>query len=235
MDINEKGLGGRVVPVALAASVADPEDVTSDGTYFYVIGSQSRGGGRNADGLIRFRFDPVAKKTSQLERVVGLEAWLFEKVGELRRLSRGRSGPLNIEGMTWDRARQRLILGLRSPQSGGRALFVALRIGDASRPLSAANLTAESQLLSVDLGGLAVRGLGYDTATNRILIIGGGSTDEGKGPFRLFEWDGASGSQARDLGPLRSEEKPEGIARIALGGVMKTLIVFDLGGYQVIN
>jgi hypothetical protein len=235
MELDAKGVGRPVVPVAMAASVADPEDITTDGTYIYVVGSQSRGGGRKADGLVRFRFDPVAKTIRQVERVVGLEALLFERVPELRRLSRGRSSPLNIEGMTWDRARQRLLFGLRSPLAGHRALFVAARVGDVSRPLSASNLVVDEQLISLDLGGMAVRGLGYDPATNRILIIGGGSTDEGKGPFSLFDWDGAPDSRTRNLGPLRSDEKPEGVTKVDVGGSMKTLVVFDLGGYQVLK
>jgi hypothetical protein len=234
MEIGPTGLGSRVIPVPMAANVADPEDIATDGTHFYVVGSQSRGGGRHADGLVRFRFDPVAKKTSQVERVVGFEAWLFERIPELRQLSRGRTGPLNIEGLTWDRGRERLLLGLRSPVSDGRALLIALRIGDAARPLSASNLIADGQLIALDLGGLAIRGLGYDPDVDRVLVIGGGTTDEGKGPFRLFEWDGRSSSQPMDRGPLRSEEKPEGVTRIKLAGATKTLLVFDLGGYQVL-
>jgi hypothetical protein len=167
--------------------------------------------------------------------VTGLETILFEAIPELRRLSRGESGPLNIEGLTWDRARRRLLLGLRSPLSNGRAVVVAARPGDASRPLSAANFVVESELIQLDLGGSAIRGLGYDAASNRVLIIGGGSTDEGRGTFRLFDWDGGAKSAVRELGPLRDAEKPEGVTRVSIGGRARTLIVFDLGGYSLVN
>jgi hypothetical protein len=234
MELDDRGVGRPVVPVPIGATIVDPEDITTDGTYIYVIGSQSRGG-RNIDGLVRFQFDPASRRVTRTERVTGLETLLFAAVPDLRRLSRGRSGPLNIEGMTWDGARQRLLIGLRSPLVNGRAVVIAARVGDASRPLSAANFVIESEIVQLDLGGSAIRGLGYDAASSRVLIIGGGSTDVGRGTFKLFDWDGSAKSPVRALADLRDVEKPEGVTRITVGGRARTLIVFDLGGYSFVN
>jgi hypothetical protein len=89
--------------------------------------------------------------------------------------------------------------------------------------------------IALDLGGLAIRGMAYDAAARQVLVIGGGTTAVGGGAFRLFEWNGSIDSTPRDRGPLRSPEKPEGITRVQAGGRARTLVVFDLGGYQWID
>lgn len=228
-DASGVGSAPRVVP--LGARVEDPEDITTDGEFFYVVGSQSRGA-RRADDLVRFRFDAPTERVSDVERVNGLDALLDDRVTDLRRLSRGAGGALNIEGLVWDSRNGRLLLGLRSPQVNGQALLIAVRLTDMSRPLTAGNLSVERDLIRLDLGGLAVRGLGYDAQTSRVLIIAGGHTIEPAGTFRLFEWDGAPASKPVERARLRGVEKPEGVTRAVVGGRMRTLVVFDLGGYQ---
>jgi hypothetical protein len=51
------------VRVPLGADVTDLEGITSDGTNFYVVGSQSKKTGFDGDGLVRFRFDPKTRQT----------------------------------------------------------------------------------------------------------------------------------------------------------------------------
>lgn len=230
---NEQEVAEPARRVALGATVPDMEDITTDGATFYAVGSQSKGG-KNAEGLVRFRFDPAAGRISSVESVRGLRAVLTTAVPELSRLTRGRGNDLNVEGLTWDQARRRLLLGLRAPQQGGDALLIAMRLRSADGPLSADNLAIDPQIIRVNLGGLSVRGLASDAATGRILLIGGAATDDPRTQFRLFEWDGTSNAP-RALHPLSSAQKPEGVTRIALGGRQRTLLVFDGGSYQLLD
>lgn len=225
----------RPTRVPLGVRLSDPEDITTDGTFFYAVASQSRGAtGRQAAGLVRFTFDAVAGRPGDLQTLTGLTALLDSRVPDLARLRKGRSGPLNIEGLTFDRAENRLLLGLRSPMQAARALVIALRVPDRRQPLSAATVTVEPSLIPLDLGGLAIRGLGYDTAARRILIIGGGSTDGASGTYRLFEWSGERDVAPREVRALSGPEKPEGVTRISLGGRARTLLVFDAGAWQLL-
>lgn len=234
MEVDGAGAGSRPLPIPVAAKVPDPEDIAFDGTHVYVVGSQSRGGPRT-DGLIRFRFDPVTRTVGDVERIGGLERLLSASVPTLGRRGRGTAGALNIEGLVWDAARKRLLFGLRAPLRGARAVVLVARLKDAAAPMTAANLAIEPNPLLLDLNGFAIRGMGYDQRTGRVLIIGGGSTDEGGGPFRLFDWDGSPSQSPRDRGVIRSLEKPEGVTPIEVAGRQRTLLVFDLGGYQLID
>lgn len=222
---------GSATAVAIGADVPDMEDIASDGTFIYVIGSQSHGQKR-ADGLVRFRVDARTSQVSQVERVAGLRQWLAAAVPELQADRRRATNDLNIEGLVWDAARGRLLLGLRSPMAGSQALLVPLRLRDASAPLSAGNLQADTAM-RLDLGGLAVRGLGRDPSTGALLVIGGASTTEKATTFRVFEWDGTPDALPRQIETFPAHDKPEGITRTILGGRLRTVIVFDSGGYLV--
>jgi Protein of unknown function (DUF3616) len=234
VTFDEKGVPGRARRIALGAGLVDQEDITTDGQFFYAVGSQSKGGGRNAAGLVRFRFNAATLAVSGVEAVSGLGALMLAQVPELGRLARGRSGPLNIEGLTWDRARSRAIFGLRTPQDQRRALLVTAVLRDPAAPLSNQNLQFDPAVIRLDLGGLAVRGLAYDAAARRVLIIGGPAGDGG-GASRVFEWDGEAASAVREVRQLFGGGKPEGITRIVLGGRMRTLIVFDAGRFEIFD
>lgn len=235
MTFDATGVGSRPVPVRLDRRVPDPEDIATDGTYFYVVGSQSRGGGRDADDFVRFTFDPETGAAGRVQGFGGLVDFLEDQVAGLKKLGAGRTGPLNIEGLTWDDANQRLLLGLRSPLQAGKALVVAMRFVDPGGPFTAKNLRVDSDLVSLDLGGLGIRGLGYDEAAKRVLVIAGAATDAGTGDFRLFEWNGVSGVRPVNRGVLPSLQKPEGIARVRVGSRLRTLVVFDVGAYQFLD
>jgi hypothetical protein len=235
MDVGAGRAPVRPVPMPLGLRLPDPEDITTDGTFFYAVASQSRGAGRNSAGLVRFTFDAAARRISGAQALTGLTTLLDARVSDLARLRKGKGGALDIEGLTFDRVRGRLLLGLRSPMLDRRALVISLRVNDSRQPLSSANVTVENGMVALDLGGLAVRGLGYDADSDRILIIGGASTDAAGGTYRLFEWDGHPTSTPREVAVLRGAEKPEGVTRIRSGGVNRTLIVFDRSRFQLIE
>jgi hypothetical protein len=108
---------------------------------------------------------------------------------------------LNIEGMT-ARAQGGVLIGLRAPSPGGRALLFALENPEAvlhgERPIFGAPIL-------LDLGGLGVRGL--SRWHNRYLILAG-DWGENQGS-RLFTWDGAS-AEAQPLAFDFTSFNPEG-------------------------
>jgi hypothetical protein len=112
---------GPVKPVSLGVSVVDLEGITTDGAYFYVVGSQSKSKGSDQAGLARFRYDAQQQRVEGAESISGLKRFLAENVAELRGMGDKsyKAGGINIEGVAWDPEMNRLLLGLRSPVING--------------------------------------------------------------------------------------------------------------------
>jgi len=234
LPIAADGSAGDVRPVPIGVSVADPEGITSDGTWVYVAGSLSRGTGAS---LARFRFDAAKGAASGAESMTGLESLLRAAVPELAadggggKKKKKAEDALNIEGLAWDPKGGRLLLGIRSPVVGGSALVVPVRLKDPSRPLAADNIAVEAPL-RVDLGGSGFRGFEYDPAAGAFQIVAGHPT--GARDFRIVTWDGA-GTAVREVHRFAAGEKPEGVAATTVGGKPATIVVFDTSHYMVLR
>ena len=232
LPLTADGVGGDVAPVPIGVAVADPEGITTDGTWFYVVGSQSRGEGAS---LARFKFDAASRKASGVESMSGLESLLAGAVPGLEGAGRGKGkkrdqvSSLNIEGLAWDPKGSRLLLGVRSPVVSGSALVVPLRLRDPAGALSADNVQVEAAL-RVDLGGSGIRGFEYSAAAGAFQIVAGHPT--GARDFRIVTWDGASPA-VREVHRFAPGEKPEGIAAATLGGKAVTVVVFDTSHFAV--
>jgi hypothetical protein len=211
---------GDVVRVPLGVEVIDPEGITTNGTHFYVVGSQSKKEGRDGAGLVRFTFDAEAKRAAGVERIDGLGALLVAKAPELARLAK-RDG-LNIEGLAWDARAGRLLLGLRSPLAGSDAVVVPLEVTDG--PLSAA---IDGGVIRLDLGGMGIRSLEAGSS-GEILVVAGATDKEKRVDFSLWSWSGEAGAAPRRTATLDRDLKPEGVARIGAGGVARTIVVCDV-------
>jgi hypothetical protein len=232
MPLSSAGVqAGDVTAIAIGTTVPDMEDITTDGDWFYVVGSQSRGN-RRADGLVRFRWRPGAAAASDVQGIASLRAALVAARPEL---GRGRGADaLNIEGLAWDARRSRLLLGLRAPMAGADAIVLPVTIRDRAAPLSAANLDLGGAPIRLPLGGRAIRGLGYDRERDVVLILAGPSTDgRGESFSALFEWDGETAASLIGIASYPVAQKAEGVARITLGGARRTVVVFDSSGYRV--
>lgn len=223
-----------VTAVSIDAQVPDMEDITSDGRFIYVVGSQSQGGGRKVDGLVRFQFDSATRTVSDVQHATGLRQMLVAALPELLR-GGPKSQGLNIEGLTWDPGEARLLLGLRGPMAGDDAVIVPLKLRDAAAPLTTGNLQLGGAVIRLPLAGRAIRGLGYDVERRLILILAGASTYGPGVPFLLYEWDGASPAGLRQVATFPQHQKPEGVTRVHLGGRAHTFIVFDTSAFGVID
>jgi hypothetical protein len=230
---------GPVKELAVGVHIEDIEGITTDGTHFYVVSSQSRPKAIAGEGLARFRFDAGAQTVSGVESVSGLKKFLVENVAELRGEGdrKGKQGGLNIEGVAWDPRGGRLLLGLRSPVVEGNALLVPLRLRDPKGAFSAANLEVEGgKAIRLPIGGGGVRSIEYDARAKVFRIISGASEDQAMTDFGLWEWDGDEGRPApRETARFERKLKPEGVARASAGGRDFMIVLFDAGGYTVMD
>lgn len=226
---------GAIQAVRLGASVIDLEGITTDGSYFYVVGSQSKSRGGDLTGLVRFRFDAQGQRVGNTEAVSGLKRFLAENVAELRGMEnrKYRDGGINVEGIAWDARGRRFLLGLRSPVVDGQALVVPVRLRDPLGPFSNSNLEVEgSKAIRLPLGGAGIRSIEYDDRAQAYCIITGAGPNLERLDFKLLEWDGdATSPVLRELDAFDRKLKPEGITRVSSGGRDFTFIVFDTSGY----
>ena len=237
MQIDESGREvGPVKSVPLGVSVDDPEGITSDGTYFYVVGSQSseKAGDRNA--LVRFAFDAGSQTAKNAETMTNLRDFLITNLPELNTGKKASEGGLNIEGIAWDFKRGRWLLGLRSPLSkDGNAMVAAIKLRNPSGPFSIDNLQlAEPNLIQLKLNGLGIRDINFDPESNSFMIISGAPEHMEKTQFTLWEWSGeptGSESALRSLQDLDPKLKPEGITHVDLGGKKFLFVVCDVSAY----
>ncbi|HWS55199.1 MAG TPA: DUF3616 domain-containing protein [Pyrinomonadaceae bacterium] len=230
---------GPVKPLSLGADIEDIEGITTDGTHFYVVSSQSRPKAIAKAGLVRFRFDAAGEKVEAAESVGGLKNFLLENVAELRGEGelKGKEGGLNIEGVAWDPRGGRLLLGLRSPLAEGNALLVPVKLRDPRGAFAAANLEVEgSRAIRLPLGGFGIRGVEYDASAGLFRLLSGATETQTLTDFGLWEWNGDEKQPApRQTAKFDRQLKPEGVARARAGGREMTIVVFDAGGYTVMN
>ncbi|HST23441.1 MAG TPA: DUF3616 domain-containing protein [Blastocatellia bacterium] len=242
MQLNSAGdQSGAAKPVQTGASIEDPEGITSDGSYFYIVGSQSSIKAGEREGLVRFTFDPATQTVTKAEAIAGLRSFLVNNVPELKNFAdqKGEEGGLNIEGIAWDPdpEHRRLLLGLRSPLVNGNALVVPIKLRDPNGPFSIDNLQlAEPNAIQLSLGGLGIRDIQYDSRLKSFLIISGAPEHHEKTAFTLWEWNGDSNQSNADAKPreeaqLDMKMKPEGVTRLKLPGREMIFIVGDASSY----
>ena len=191
----------------------DLEGAASDGSgRVFVIGSHGEGR-RRADRrkLARFsvRGDEAVELvlTRDLRRDLArahplLAAALDGEGGGKGGKKREASGRLNIEGLAYDRRRGALLIGLRAPRLDDRAVVVRLSnpdayVADGARPA----FDPEPWTLDLDEGG--VRAMGYDEASDRLLLVSRRET-RGGGRFELWH------ARADGAGPATRVRLPEG-------------------------
>lgn len=234
MRLDEAGTqAGEVKTINLGVSIEDIEGITTDGTYFYVVSSQSRPKAIANAGLVRFKFDPNTHSVAAVESIGGLKKFLVENVAELRDEGdrKSKQGGINIEGLAWDPQKNRLLVGLRSPLVNGRALLVPLEF----QSFSIDNLQVEKSI-ALDLGGVGIRGVEYDKQANGFKIISGATEVQAQVDFGLWEWNGDEIRPAlREIHKIDKALKPEGVSRAKVGSRDQIIIVFDAGGYKILN
>ena len=226
---------GAIKTVDIATSIIDLEGITTDGEYFYVVGSQSKSKGADLAGLARFTFDAQTQRAVGTQAASGLKKYLADNVAELRGLENTKynDGGINVEGIAWDPQNKRLLLGLRSPVVDGQALVVPLKLRDPKAALSFENLEVEGRkAIRLLLGGAGIRSSEWDESRKAFFLITGAGPNSEKMDFKTWEWSGNDANPAlRELETFDRRLKPEGITRVATGGRDFVFIVFDTSGY----
>jgi hypothetical protein len=236
MQLDQNGAQtGDIKAIKLGITIEDPEGITTDGSYFYIVGSQSKGKGANQPGLMRFRFDPKTQSIEAAEAISDLKKFLIENVVELKgmREVKAKDDGINIEGLAWDPQQERLLLGLRSPVANGHALIVTLKLRDPRGPFAYDNFsTAETKAIRLPLGGQGIRSIEYDNRSKLFQIIAGATENQNKAGSTLWEWQGdTSQATLREVTKFDQKLKPEGVTRASVGSADFTFIVFDTSRY----
>ena len=170
-----------------------------------------------------------------METIARLKAWLVDQVPELEGIDPSRANEdFNIEGLAWDSAGARLLLGFRTPVVDGQALIVPITLRDAKGAFAVENLQAE-RALRVPLGGVGIRGLEHDPRTKSILIIAEPSSGKGgSGGFSLVDWTPGA-PDVRAVTTFDPSMQPEGVTRLAGAEVSGTVVVFDNSRHTLIR
>jgi hypothetical protein len=232
---------GQIKEIDLGVRVDDPEGITFDGNYFYVMGSQSDPRSGEGNSLVRFVFDPAAGALrGSAEAITDLRRFLIENVPELEGMGNKKEADrgLNIEGIAWDPnpERARLLLGLRSPVLGEAALLVPVKLRDIRGPFTVDNLQLAGSTIKLLFGGLGIRDIQYDGRLKSFLIIAGAPEHGTREDFTLWEWNGdldqsKAESEPRKEATLDRSMKPEGVTHIGPSNGGFIFIVGDADSY----
>ena len=199
----------------------------------YAITSHSRKeNGKRAgerEQLVRFRLEGDQVVDFQvlrgLRKKISAQHKYFKKAARIRDVKD--DGGFNIEGLSFDAAKQHLLVGLRSPRAGSDALIVVLE-----NPQGVFDRGEEprisDRLIELDLDGGGIRALGYDPYLAGFLII---SRKPGKS-FKLWLWSGDTAERPSRLKIRRVKNlrQAEGVTPVSLEGrAIGILIVSDEG------
>ena len=232
---DDRKQAGAIRKIDIATSIIDLEGITTDGEYFYVVGSQSKSKGADQEGLARFKFDAASQRATGTEAASGLKKFLADNVAELRGMENTKynDGGINVEGVAWDPQNNRLLLGLRSPVVDGHALVVPLKLRNAKGAFSFDNLEVEERkAIKLSLGGAGIRSIEYDEQRKAVVLITGAGPNAERMDFKTWEWSGNGAAPAlRELETFDRRLKPEGITRFSNGSKDFIFIVFDTSGY----
>jgi hypothetical protein len=224
---------GTAQPVRMGAAIHDKEGITTDGTHIYVVGSQSNKASQGGAGLARFQFDAATKRVSDVQAIEDLRGLILAALPDVARAAGSKTSGFNIEGLAWDAANKRLMLGLRSPVQDGNALIITMRLQDPTAAFTRDNVVVEDSVMRLPLGG-GIRSLEYDRVTRDFRILSAGEKDE---QFSLWRWTGRDAPQRESFAaPLAAAAaKPEGVTRVGDGESSYTLVVFDTGHYAAMR
>jgi hypothetical protein len=232
---NEGNQSGPIKVINLGVNIEDLEGITTDGTHFYVVNSQSRAKSVGQPSIVRFKFNPGSQSAEDVQAAGGLKQFLVENVAELRDMAgvKAKDDGINVEGLAWDPTEGCLLLGLRSPVADEHALLVPLKLRNPRGQFSLENLDAKAiRAIRLPLGGQGVRGIEYDERSKLFHIIAGATENQDKTNFKLWEWGGQADQPAlREVATFDKKLKPEGVARVSGGSSEFKVVVFDTSRY----
>jgi len=215
-------------------ALEDLEAVALDGQgRIYAITSHSRKENGERDDrreqLVRFSID--AEHVTDLKVLRGLRKTITRRHELLKDAARvhdvKEDEGFNIEGLEFDASKQRLLIGLRGPVDGGKAIIVVLENPQAVFDTGEEPRISD-QLITLDLEGGGIRALCYDPHLQGYLVI---SRKIDK-PFKLWIWSGDSHDSPKRIKVpgIKDLRQAEGVTPVRINGRAEgILIVSDEG------
>ncbi len=221
---------------SIVGKLDDMEAVTlgSDG-YVYAITSHSRTARGNRfkkrEKLIRFKVDgnravDVGVIKSLRDQITALNRHLAD-AGDI--VNASDDDHFSIEGMAYDKAENRLLIGLRGPLVDKQAVIVVLPDPQSAFEKKTSDNLINNKVIYLDLDGGGIRALAFAPELDGFLII---SRKQKKGAaFKLWLW---SANDEQSPRRIRIEKKfnlkkAEGVTPVRHHGVEKIMLVFDSG------
>ncbi|HWX40227.1 MAG TPA: FHA domain-containing protein [Blastocatellia bacterium] len=240
MELNESGRQtGAIKSLPLGLNVKEPEGIAYGGSFFYVVGSLSDSSAGDQNTLARFTLDPSGQAMQgKAEGIGDLRAFLLANVPELKDAGgkKAKEGGLFVGGVAWDPDRERLLIGLQSPLSGGKALIAPIKLRDPRGAFSTDNLVlAGTETIKISLGGHGLRSIQYDSKLKSFVIISSDAEAGEKRVFKLWQWEAGSDSGPVEQSTLDSKIKPHAIARVKVGASDFMLVVGDGSSYMKVD
>jgi hypothetical protein len=207
--------------------------VDNDG-YVYAITSHSRTNKgkrqRKREQLIRFRVQ--GNRLVEHELYLGLGEYI-EKTGLLQQAARSKHNgklKINIEALSFDKDKKRLLIGFREPQIDGKSVIAVLE-----NPQGIFENNEEprisDELILLDLNGGGLRSLVYDAHLDGYLLTNEIKDNHKKLRSHVWFWDGNTENKAQhvDLPGMINMTNFEGITPVTVSGEPRVLIISDDG------
>ena len=218
-----------------------PEDFEGSATdndgYVYITTSHSRETDGKAyphrEKLIRFKMEgnEAVEMAVYGDLVADILAAHPDALESLRAINVKEENGFNIEGIAFDRNKEKLLIGFRSPQDYGKAVLLTVEnVKDMFEQGSKAVIGEESVVL--DLKDSGVRGMAYIPKLDGYLIISGPTSRDRSINFGLWFWSGKSEDQAVKVsipGPDNAINLTECVSPIQFAGKELVLLVRDDG------
>ena len=210
-------------------------DVDEQG-FVYAITSHSRreNGKRRSqrEHLVRFRLD--GERVTDFAKIGDLRKHIWAQHEFLKRSAKVRDvkdeGGFNIEGLSLDASRERLLIGLRGPLHDGKAIIATLEnpqgvFESGEEPRIAADL------ILLPLKGGGIRAIAYVPRLSGYLVISQRPSMKRNKAFKLWFWNGQPSHRPQRVrvDGVKELRRAEGVTPVTAEGFEGILIVSDDG------
>ena len=226
-----------VSPNRALGSLEDMEGIAVDaqGRVFAITSHSRKENGKRADQREQLaRFDLDGDRIVDFQVVRNLRKKISKQHAQLKEAARIRDvkdeGGFNIEGLSFDADKQKLLIGLRSPLAGSNAIIAVLENPHAVFDHDEKPRIAE-RLIVLDLAGGGIRAMCYDPHLGGFVIV---SRKPGKA-FKLWLWSGQSGDSPQRLrvAGLKKLRRAEGVTPVRLHGHPSGILIVSDDGVGV--
>jgi len=199
----------------------------------YAITSHSRkeNGKRDDKREQLVRFGLEGEQVIDFKVLRGLRKKISRQHGSLKDATKVRDvkdgDGFNIEGLSFDAAKQNLLVGLRSPLAGSDAIIIVLENPRAVFEQDEKPRISD-QLITLNLDGGGIRGICYDPHLGGFLII---SRKLNKS-FKLWLWSGDADKRPKriKIPDIKNLRQAEGVTPVVLNGRPEGILIVSDDG-----